>query len=74
LLAVRAQLTKLPDHVAYLLLLDSCEEQLPWEQLACLVLWSISMGIHTISLYDMRGQLKINQAQFMPRTESGHRI
>ena len=60
LLAAKAQLSRLPEHVAFLLLLDS-GEQLPWEELASLVLWSISLGIHTISLYDLRGHIKINQ-------------
>jgi hypothetical protein len=66
--AARAELSKLPDHIAFLLLVDSQDEQeLPWEQLASLVLWSITLGVHSISLYDLRGQLKLNQEPFDQR-------
>lgn len=65
LLEAREQLSKLPQHIAFLLLMDSQEEQLPWEELASLILWSIGLGIHTISLYDLQGRLKLNQDRLL---------
>jgi hypothetical protein len=59
LLAAKAQLTKLPDHIALLLLEDSWQQQ--QEQLASLVLWAVCFGIHSFSLYDPRGRLKLDQ-------------
>jgi hypothetical protein len=60
--------------VAFLLLCEEQQQQLlSWDQLACLVLWTVSVGIRTISLYDVRGLLKVNQARFMLRNLFGNR-
>ena len=45
--------------MAFLLLEDSWERE--EEQLASLILWAITIGVHSFSLYDPRGRLKLNQ-------------
>jgi len=50
-------LTKIPEHISFLMLESSVTEK----SLAELVAWSLVLGIQNISLYDHKGRLKENQ-------------
>lgn len=51
------QLTKIPNHISFLMLENSVSD----ESLAKLVVWSLIVGIKNISLYDHKGRIKQNQ-------------
>jgi len=59
--AEKQKLTKVPDHIAFILL----EEMISYPDLASLVIWSIALDIQHISLYDAHGRLKLNQKRLL---------
>ena len=50
-------ISKLPKHIAFLVL----ENDIVYDDVAKLVIWSLLVGINAISLYDVHGKLKRNQ-------------
>lgn len=61
LAALRAQLNKVPKHIAFIVL----ESSIDYDALAKLVIWSIVMGTDTVSLYDLKGRIKQNQDKLL---------
>jgi len=54
-------ISKLPKHIAFLVL----ENDVVYDDLAKLVIWSLLVGINVISLYDVHGKLKQNQGKLL---------
>jgi len=54
-------ISKLPRHVAFLIL----ENDIVYDDVAKLVIWSLLVGINAISLYDVHGKLKRNQGYLL---------
>jgi len=54
-------ISKLPKHVAFLVL----ENDIVYDDVAKLVIWSLLVGINAISLYDVHGKLKRNQGYLL---------
>ena len=54
-------ISKLPKHVAFLVL----ENDVVYDDVAKLVIWSLLVGINVISLYDVHGKLKKNQGKLL---------
>ena len=53
--------SKIPKHIAFLVL----ENDIVYDDLASLVVWSLLVGINVISLYDVHGKLKKNQGTLL---------
>jgi len=53
--------SKIPKHIAFLVL----ENDIVYDDLASLVMWSVLVGINAISLYDVHGKLKKNQGTLL---------
>ena len=53
--------SKIPKHIAFLVM----ENDIVYDDLASLVMWSVLVGINAISLYDVHGKLKRNQGTLL---------
>jgi len=54
-------ISKLPKHIAFLVL----ENDILYDDVAKLVIWSLLVGINVISLYDVHGKMKRNQGKLL---------
>ena len=54
-------MSKLPKHIAFLVL----ENDILYDDMAKLVIWSLLVGINVISLYDVHGKMKRNQGKLL---------
>jgi len=54
-------ISKLPKHIAFLVL----ENDILYDDVAKLVIWSLLVGINVISLYDVHGKMKRNQRKLL---------
>jgi dehydrodolichyl diphosphate syntase complex subunit NUS1 len=61
LLELRESLTKLPNHIAFIVL----ENYIDYNALASLVVWCVVVGVENISLYDIDGRIKGNQDKLL---------
>lgn len=59
------RLRKLPLHVGFVVV----ENEISYRDLANLIVWSVTMGISYISLYDMNGEIKRNSQQLQRQIE-----
>jgi len=53
--------SKIPKHIAFLVI----ENDIVYDDLASLVVWSLLVGINVVSLYDVHGKLKKNQGTLL---------
>ena len=61
--------SKIPKHIAFLVL----ENDIVYDDLANLVMWSVLVGINVISLYDVHGKLKKNQGTLLSAINKEYR-
>ena len=54
-------ISKLPKHIAFLVL----ENDILYDDVAKLVIWSLLVGINVVSLYDVHGKMKKNQGKLL---------
>jgi len=61
--------SKIPKHIAFLVV----ENDIVYDDLAKLVMWSLLVGINAISLYDVHGKLKKNQSTLLSAINKEYR-
>ena len=61
--------SKIPKHIAFLVL----ENDIVYDDLASLVVWSVLVGINVVSLYDVHGKLKKNQGTLLGAIDKEYR-
>ncbi|KAK7108754.1 dehydrodolichyl diphosphate synthase complex subunit nus1-like [Littorina saxatilis] len=59
------KLRKLPLHVGFLVI----ENEMSYKDLANLIVWSVTMGISYVSVYDMNGEIKRNSGNLQKEVE-----